>query len=509
MRRIVLLLGCICLAVVAYGQRADRSLFIRDSLDVYINRAMTGWRIPGVAICVVKDNQVVLMKGFGIKEMGLNEKVDENTLFMIGSNTKAFTATALAMLADAGNLSLDDKVTKYFPWFKLDDKPAGEMATVRDLLCHRLGLKTFQGDFTFYNSDLTRLQITQKMGQLKAPYPFRTKWGYSNSAFLTAGEIIPRVSGKSWETYLKENIFAPLGMNNTLTLTAELPKSLNRTVPHTFIDERLSPVPYGQLDNLAPAMSISSSVNDMSKWVMTLLNNGKVGARQVIPAAAIAATRTPQDVVGTVRRLNGQTNYSLYGLGWHLEDYAGHNLVMHDGGVTGYVSSVALVPDERLGIIILTNTDQNDLYEALKWELIDVFLKLPFRNYSEQYLVRAKNEKALQQQTDKKLRDSVALNLQPVPFVGNFAGTYHNDLYGNVTVTRGLNNDLEMRFEHHPRMFAKLQPLGGARFYTTFSDPIYGKTIFPFTIQNGRVISVRVKVDDFIESDPYEFKKIN
>ncbi|MFD0751657.1 serine hydrolase [Mucilaginibacter calamicampi] len=509
MRRVVLIIGCICLAINVFAQRADRSSFIRDSLDVYINRAMTTWRIPGVAVCVVKDNQVVLMKGYGIKEMGLNERVDENTLFMIGSNTKAFTATALATLADAGNLSLDDKVTKYFPWFKLDDKAAGEMATVRDLLCHRLGLKTFQGDFTFYNSDLTRLQITQKMSQLKAAYPFRTKWGYANSAFLTAGEIIPRVSGKSWEAYLKDNIFAPLGMSNTIALTAEMPKSINRTVPHTFMDERLSPVPYGQLDNMAPAMSISSSVNDMSKWVMMLLNNGKVGTKQVIPAAAIAATRAPQDVVGTVRRLNGQTNYSLYGLGWHLEDYAGHNLVMHDGGVTGYVSSVALVPDERLGIIVLTNTDQNEFYEALKWELMDVFLKLPFRNYSEQYLARAKNEKAVQQQADRKLRDSVALNLQPVPFVSNYTGTYQNELYGNLTITRGLNNDLEMRFEHHPRMFVKLQPLGGTRFYATFSDPIYGKTVFPFTIQNGKVVSVRVKVDDFIESDPYEFRKIN
>jgi len=509
MRRIVLLMGGMCIAIVAGAQRADRSLFIRDSLDMYVNRAMTTWRIPGVAVCVVKDNKVVLMKGYGIKEMGLNERIDENTLFMIGSNTKAFTATALAMLANTGNLSLDDKVTKYYPWFKLSDKPAGEMATVRDLLCHRLGLKTFQGDFTFYNSDLTRWQITERMARLETAYPFRTKWGYSNSAFLTAGEIVPRVSGKSWEDYLKENIFAPLGMNNTLALTADLPKSLNRTVPHTFIDERLSPVPYVLLDNMAPAMSISSSISDMSKWVMTLLNNGKVGPRQVIPEAAIAATRAPQDVVGTVHRLNGQSSYSLYGLGWYLEDYAGHTMVMHDGGVTGYVTSVTLVPDEHLGIIILTNTDQNDLYEALKWELTDVFLKMPFRNYSEQYLARAKNEKALQLQTDKKLRDSVALNLQPAPFVNNFTGTYQNDMYGKVTITRGLNNDLEMRFEHHPRMFAKLQPLGGSRFYATFSDPIYGKTVFPFTVRNGRVVSVRLKVADFIESDPYEFKKIN
>lgn len=503
----MLLITCLLFIVDAYAQRTDRSTFFRDSLDQYINRAMTNWRIPGLAVCVVKDNQVVLMKGYGIKEMGLNERVDENTLFMIGSNTKAFTATAIAMLASEDKLSLDDKVTKYFPWFKLNDKPAGEMTTVRDLLCHRLGLKTFQGDFTFYNSDLTRLQVTEKMAQLKAPYPFRTKWGYSNSAFLTAGEIIPRVAGKAWEVYMKENIFAPLGMSNTLALTTEMPKSLNRTVAHTFVDERLSPVPYGQLDNMAPAMSISSSITDMSKWVNALLNNGKVGPRQVIPATAIAATRSPQNVVGMVRRLNGKTDYELYGLGWFLQNYAGHNLVMHDGGITGYVSSVTLVPDENLGIIILTNTDQNELYEALRWELTDVFLKMPFRNYSEQYLSRSKNQKTVELQADKKLRDSVALNLQPVPFVSNYTGTYHNDIYGNITVTRGLNNDLEMRFEHHPRMFAKLQPLGGSRFYTTFSDAIYGKTVFPFTVQNGRVVSVRVKVADFIESDAYEFKK--
>lgn len=504
-----MLAGWLFLGITAVAQRADRSLFIRDSLDMYINRAMTNWRVPGMAVCVVKDNQIVLMKGYGIKEMGLNERVDENTLFMIGSNTKAFTATAVAMLAEADKLSLDDKVSKYFPWFKLEDKAAAEMATVRDLLCHRLGLKTFQGDFTFYNSNLSRTQVIEKMALLKTSYPFRTKWGYTNSAFLMAGELIPRVAGKPWEAYLRENIFAPLGMNNTVALTADLPKSINRTVAHTLNDERLTAVPYGQLDNMAPAMSISSSVNDMSKWVMALLNNGKVGTRQVIPAAAISATRVPQDVVGRVRHITGESNYELYGLGWFLQDYAGRNLVMHDGGVTGYVSSVTLVPDERLGIVILTNTDQNELYEALRWELLDVFLNRPFRNYSEQYLTRSKTEKAVQLQTEKKLRDSVALNLQPVPFVTNFTGIYHNALYGNVTVTRGQNNDLEMRFEHHPRMFAKLQPVGGARFYGTFSDPIYGKTVFPFTVENGKVVAVKVKVSDFVETDPYEFRKIN
>lgn len=505
-----LLVGlCLCLFIAADAQKVSRGTFIADSLDIYINRALTKWRIPGAAVCIVKDNKIVLMKGYGVKELGLVEKVDNNTLFMIGSNTKAFTATALAMLAAENTLSLDDKVTRYFPWFRLQDKDAQEMATVRDLLSHRLGFKTFQGDFAFYNSNYTRLQVIAKMSVIKAPYAFRTKWGYTNSAFLTAGEIIPRVSGKTWEEFLKDRIFAPLGMNNTLALTASMPAALNRTVPHTLIDERLSAIPFGQLDNMAPAMSISSSVNDMSKWVLALLNNGKVGDRQVIAQAAIEATRKPQDVVGKVRHLNGMTNDELYGLGWYLQDYGGHNLIMHDGGVSGYVSSVTLAPDDHLGIVILTNTDQNDFYDALRWEIMDAIFKMPYGNYSDRYLAISKNETILRQQTDKKLRDSVALNLSPGLPVQNYTGLYRNELYGDLTITRGLNNDLEIRFEHHPRMFAKLQPLGGNRFYATFSDPVYGKAVFPFSFQNGNVTGVRVKVADFIETDPYDFKKTN
>ncbi len=502
-----LFLSCILWFNLTHAQEIDRSLFIKDSLNVYINRALTNWRIPGVAVCIVKDNKVVLMRGYGVKELGLANKVDENTLFMIGSNTKAFTATALAMLQEDKKLSLDDRVTRYLPDFKLENKSAGELATIRDLLCHRLGFKTFQGDFTFYNSNLTRMQIIEKLGVMKASYPFRSKWGYTNSAFLTAGEIIPRVTGTSWENYLKEHIFVPLGMDNTLALTAKMPVSLNRTVPHTLIDERLSAIPFGQLDNMAPAMSICSSVNDMSKWVLTLLNNGKVGGKQVISAAAIQATRQPQDIVGKVHHLNGETDEEQYGLGWFLQDYAGHQLVMHDGGVNGYVSSVTLVPQEHLGIIILTNTDENEFYEALRWEIMDVYFKMPYRNYSDTYLKSYKSKAAEEQKINKKLRDSVYLNLVPPMPAVSYTGQYYNELYGKMVITTGENNDLEMRFEHHPKMFVRLQPLGGNRFYATFSDPVYGKAVFPFTFQNGRITSVRVKVADFIESGPYEFKK--
>jgi CubicO group peptidase (beta-lactamase class C family) len=506
---LILLLITISLTQIGHAQGVDRMSFIRDSMDVYVNRALTNWRIPGVAVCIVKDNKVVLMKGYGIKELGLPEKVDENTLFMIGSNTKAFTATALAMLQDQKKLSLDDYVTKYIPTFRLENKLAGEQATIRDLLCHRLGFKTFQGDFTFYNTDLTRAQVIDRLGRMKATYPFRTKWGYTNAAFLTAGEIIPRVTGQTWEMYLKQNIFAPLGMTNTLALAADLPKSYNRTVPHTFIDERLSAIPYAQIDGIAPAGSISSSVSDMSKWVLALLNNGKVGTRQVIPDAAIEATRQPQDIVGSVRHLNGETNYELYGLGWFLQDYSGHRIVMHDGGVSGYVSSVTLVPQDHLGIVILTNTDQNGFYEALRWEIMDAYFKLPYRNYSEAYLSFFKGNMAAEQKTYKALRDSVALNLPLAAPIANYTGKYVNEFYGSMVITQGENNDLEVRFEHHPKMFVKLQPIGKHRFFATFSDPTYGKSVFPFAFQNGHVTGVKVKLANFVEADPYEFRKVN
>jgi len=509
MKKLLLLLVVnVSFTALVNAQNMDRSRFLKDSLQLYINRALTNWRVPGAAVCIVKDGKIVLMQGYGVKELGLNEKVDENTLFMIGSNTKAFTATALAMLQAGGKLSLDDKITRYIPTFRLDNKPAGEMATIRDLLCHHIGFQTYQGDFTFYNTNLTRDDIIGRMGLVKATYAFRTTWGYTNSAFLTAGQVIPVVTGKPWEVYLKDNIFAPLGMGNTLALSKSLPTALNRTVAHTFVDGRLTAIPYEQIDGIAPAGSISSSINDLSKWVMCLLNDGKVGNRQIIPLAAIQATREPQDIVKNVHHLNGTDDYELYGLGWFLEDYMGHNLVLHTGGVGGYLSSVTLVPKEHLGIIILTNTDENQFYDALKWEILDAYFKLPYRNYSDNELQKFKQSTLVAQLTDKKIRDTVALLRKPALPLDAYAGKYMNDLYGSMTVTTGENNDLEMRFEHHLKMYAHLQALGGNRFYVVFSDPELGKAVFPFYVKGGAVTGVRVKVDDDVEVNPYDFRKV-
>ena len=189
--------------------------FISDSIDNYIQRGMNNWQIPGVAVLIVKDGKVVFEKGFGVKELGKNELVDKNTLFMIGSNTKAFTGTALAMLEHDEKLKLDDKVTKYLSDFKMKDEWVNKELNLLDIVSHRMGLETFQGDFMYWTSDLTSDEVIEKFGMITPKYNFRTKYGYTNAGYAIAGKVIEKVSGLSWDEFLKEKIFKTLQIKRT------------------------------------------------------------------------------------------------------------------------------------------------------------------------------------------------------------------------------------------------------------------------------------------------------
>ena len=482
-------------------------VFITDSLDNYVARALKAEQIPGIAVCIVKDGQVVLMKGYGVKEWGVYDKIDENTLFMIGSNTKAFTATALAMLESDGKLSLNDKVTKWIPEFKLDNQLAGEQTIIRDLLSHRIGFETFQGDFTYWKSDLSRAEVIEKMGHIKAIYPFRTQWGYCNAAFLAAGEIIPRATGMQWEDYVEEKIFTPLGMTRTLALSRDLPAASNKASAHDIVQGKLTRVPYCMMDNLAAAASISSSVNDLSKWLIMLLNNGKFEEIQVVPEAAIAETRFPHSIVGSGGSLFNKGHFALYGLGFGLREYEGREIVSHTGGVTGFLSSVTLVPEENLGIVVLTNSIRNTFFYTLMEEVLDAYLGLPYRNYSHYRDSVSRIETIQQANLERQYTDSVALDLESALPLKEYTGNYFNDVYGNMQVVQE-DGELRMKFMHHLHMYAVLESLGRNRFYVTFTDPEFEKAIFPFTVENSKVVSVTVKVADFVEYTPYIFQKM-
>ena len=506
MKKIIFIVCSSILFISCFSQN-EIPPFIKDSLDSYVSKGLKEWQIPGVSVCVVKNGKVLVMKGYGIKEVGTNDKVDENTLFMIGSNTKAFTATALAILETEKKLSLNDKVQKWLPDFTLYDPWVAKEAMIRDLLCHRLGFETFQGDFMFFDSDLTTAEMRERFGKLKPLYGFRSRWGYTNAAFMTAGEIIPKATGKTWAEYLKERIFAPLGMNNTLALSKDLPSAPNRATAHTVWMGQLKKIPYGKIDALAPAGSISSSVNDLSKWVMAQLNNGKLNDKEVIPASAITQTWTPNSILGNGGTQFNTGHFALYGLGWFLEEYNGKKVVSHTGGVNGFVTSVTLVPEEKLGIIVLTNTDANGFYESLKWELMDACLGLPYRNYSH---VGAERQKANEAETEKRIklkRDTIGMKPQTTLPLAAYAGEYNHELYGKMSIQLE-NGDLIMRFEHHPGRYSKLEALGGNRFLSTWNDPLYGVKVLPFTVEDGRVKSLTVRVADFVEFTPYEFIKM-
>ena len=480
--------------------------FVKDSLDNYVEKALSDWQIPGVAVCIVKNGKVVIMKGYGIKEVETNDKIDENTLFMIGSNTKAFTATALAMLHDSKKLSLDDKVQKWLPDFELYDPWVTKETNIRDLLCHRLGFETFQGDFMFFDSDLTTAQVREKFGKVKPMYSFRSKWGYCNAAFMTAGEIIPKVTGQSWAEFLKENIFVPLGMNNTIALSKDISSASNKSSAHTVVLDELKKIPYGRIDNLAAAGSISSSVNDMSKWVMMQLDNGNLNNKKIMNGGVISETRIPHSILGNGGHIFNKAHFSLYALGWFLEEYNGRKIVAHTGGVNGFVTSVAMIPEEKLGIIVLTNTDANNFYEALRNEIQDSYLGLPYRNYSQVFLQQQKRNDGEMQKQLKAKRDTIDNHPPTALTLKEYTGNYEHEVYGKMNIV--LENDkLIMRFEHHKGRYGTLEALGGNRFFCTYSDPLYGRKVLTFTVENNKVKSITVRVADFVEFIPYEFYK--
>ncbi|MCE3282278.1 MAG: serine hydrolase, partial [Chitinophagaceae bacterium] len=361
--------------------------FIRDSLDNYIRQGMKDWQVPGLSIVIVKDGKVVFMKGYGVTDIRENDPVDENTLFMIASNTKLFTGIALANLEHRGKLSLNDKITKYFPDYKLYDKTTTELVTIKDLLTHRIGTKTYQGDFTFWNSKLSRREIMYRMRLLKPVGWFRQDYGYCNSCYLTAGEVIPKVTGQPWEVYVYDSLIIPVGMNNTHALSAGIEQRQNAALPYTTnYSGILKRVPYDQWDNLGPSASIVSNVNDLSKWLLFQLDSGRVNGKRVIDWPVLQKSRDINIVTNSRKSAFYPSHIRGYALGVVVSDYNGRQVYSHTGGAAGMVSGVCFVPEEKLGIAILTNNDNQSFFELLRYQLLDAYTNVPYVNRSQQQL---------------------------------------------------------------------------------------------------------------------------
>lgn len=492
-----------------FAQPAALPAFLKDSLDAYVERALKDWDIPGVAVGVVKDGQLIVAKGYGVRELGKPEKVDANTLFMIGSNTKAFTGTALALLEHEGKCHIEDPAGKWLPAFSMKDGWVENHVTLADLVSHRMGMETFQGDFMYWTSDLTQEQVMEKFGKMTPVYGFRSQWGYTNAGFLAAGMCIEKISGRRWEDYLRERIFQPLGMTRTLALSTEILVATNAARAHSLDGWKPVLIPYGNIDNLAPAGSISSSINDMSRWVIAHLENGKLGGKEVLPSAAINRTREPLSIEGRRRTTSTgiRRHYALYGMGWELSDYECRELVSHTGGVNGFVTAVTLVPEERLGIIVLTNTDANGFYSALNREILDACLGLSYKNYSKLFLQDAMANKKQEEELLKQMKDTIASHPKTAVSLDAYCGRYQNDAYGWLEMQKDGSN-LKVIFQNHSKLIGKLEPLGGNRFLLSFNDILFGVKPVRFTVSEEKVKTFTLQVADFVEFTPYEFVKM-
>lgn len=505
MKKILFLLfHCFILASV----NAQKSSFITDSLESYITRGMKDWKIPGLAIAIVKDGKTVFMKGYGVRAIGTGEKVDENTLFFIASNSKLFTGTSAAKLEYEKKLSLDDKVTKYIPWFRLYDSTASAMITVKDLLCHRLGTKTFQGDFTFWGSTLPKDSIVYKMRLLKPVGQFRQDYGYCNSAFLAAGQIIEKVSGMSWEQYVTENMLRPIGMNRTFMNTGGITQQTNLAVPYSNAFGKLEKLPYDEIDNIGPAGSMVSCVSDIVKWLNFQLDSGKVNGQSIIPWAVLQKTRDGNISVGTRKSSFYPSHFRAYGLGEFMTDYNGRQVYWHTGGAFGFVTNICFVPEEKLGITILTNNDNQNFFEALRYQILDAYLGVKYVDRSKFQLQFQQQDAVQNEKQWSKWNERLAKKNAPSLPLSAFAGDYFNNVYGDMKIVNE-NNQLKLIFQHHTTLTATLQYMDNNEFLLTWSHPGYGKFAAPVVIKDGKVVSIEVKASDFIEYDAYVFVKKN
>lgn len=449
------------LALGAAAARAPAQNFDQKDFDAYAARGLQRLATPGAAIAVVKDGRVVFAKGYGVRTLGDTARVDAHTLFQIASNTKAFTTAALAILVDQGRLAWDDPVTKFLPGFQLYDPYVTREFTVRDLVTHRSGLGLGAGDLLWFHSQYSRADIAYRIRYAKPVTSFRSAYAYDNVLYIVAGELLAAAALTSWDDFVTRRILAPLGMGETGTTIAFFTSSRNAATPHAVEHGTLQVVPIDSVDNTAPAGGIVSNVTDLAKWLVCRLDSGRYAggrlfkerqARDMWSGQTILPISDPEPPLAALR-----PNFAEYGLGWRLRDYQGRKTVSHTGGLAGMTSQITLVPAEKLGVVVLTNSE-SDLMAALTYRLLDDFLGTP-RPRTDWVAAFAQVAAHDARQADsvvaasRATRDSLSKPSLPLE---RYAGHYRDDLYGDADV-EFTGGHLVLRFAHSPAFVGDLE----------------------------------------------------
>jgi CubicO group peptidase (beta-lactamase class C family) len=412
--------------------------------DSWVEALRQEWKIPGLAISIVKDGQVIYAKGFGLRNVKQNLPATPDTLFAIGSNTKAFTATALALLVEEGKLDWDKPVREYIPSFQMWDEYVTAHLTPRDLVTHRSGLP--RHDLLWYGGSLTRQEMFARLRYLQPSRGFRSTYQYQNLMFMTAGYLLEQITGQKWEEFIRRRFFQPLEMKTSNLSVRDLAGAADASLPYALEKNVVKEIPYRNIDEIGPAGSINSSVREMANWVILQMSKGQFQGRQVVPEARLRLTQTPQVVAPPAPVPYDELFHANYAMGWAITVYRGHLVHSHGGGIDGFISQVSLLPRDRIGVVILTNLGApNPVPGIIEYQVYDRFLGLPPVDWNTRRKDEIAKNRATQEKNKAEMEAARKKDTKPSHAPADYAGKYEHPGYGTLIVEESAGQ-LKARF---------------------------------------------------------------
>jgi CubicO group peptidase (beta-lactamase class C family) len=521
MRLVALLILLLSLSTAGQSQPLNAT-----AIDSLAERTLRTFDVPGIAICVIKDGKVIHSKGYGVRSLNTRQPVDENTLFGIASNSKAFTTAALGILVDEGKLDWDDKVRKYIPEFKLYDPYVTEEFTIRDLLCHRSGMGLGAGDLMFFpdSSDFTITDIIHNLQFLKQVTGFRSQFAYDNNLYIIAGEVIARVSGMSWEAFIEQKIMQPLGMTNSAGIFTRLHDHSNVIDGHARVEDRIQVVARHRSNGDQAAGGIYSSIADLSKWVQLHLAEGRYGDnQQLLSAKSFRERWTPQTILPVGGPGPYNTHFQDYGLGFFISDVKGYKQISHTGGLEGMVTQITMIPELQLGIIVLTNQEEGAAFSAITNQIKDGYLGITGTDRVAEYSARRKS----QLNNEKKITDSIwqeVAQFQTRQTNGThkstaavpgqtdlsiYTGTYRDPWLGDIVISV-KDGKAWFNAKRSPKLTGELLPYKGNSFIVKWKDRSMNADAYViFSLdERGQATGIRMKPISPLTDFSYDFQDL-
>ncbi|MCC5939962.1 MAG: serine hydrolase [Balneolaceae bacterium] len=460
-----------------------------EDFDEWIETSMQQWDIPGMSVAVVKDGEIILTEGYGVLKLGEEQQVDHHTQFGIASVSKHMTASSLAILVDEGKISWNDKVIKHIPWFELSDPWVTANVTIHDLLTHQVGVGRMLGNRLQFMTDRSRDELLYRMRYLDFEQPFRSDYVYSNVMYTLAGEIVTAVSGQTWDEFMAERFFKPMGMSRSNTSINDLHSDGNAAHPHQYINGEVVTIPIRNWDVASPAGGVNSTAYDMAKWMLLQLNSGSFEDDQYISARSLQAIQTPQVSLGAS---GVDASQRSYGYGYNITDYRGYRLLSHGGATDGMNTTYILLPEENLGIIVMTNVF-NTFREAVARTIIDHVLDVTDQDWNELYLNSYKNQYEVVKAEREAFEATRISGTTTTHSLDAYAGRFYSSLYEYAEVNYE-NGELVLTIFDDENLTADLEHWHHNTFRINWRNPAQREEFLQFRMNiEGEIDGVEIQ----------------